>query len=319
MKLMYALQTINLEICPKRNCSIEDLVSLWNLLCPALYEEKSCIQVSNKYVVSIGAHFMHERALLSKTEKIDYFTAIEVCNLLSFLLDTIVSVDFAFQSEDTKNTFNELSEYFQVIGHGNLNSYMPIERHLSSANDSISDLNDGYLRYLPIVPEENKSLSCDLPTDRKLIDALFAYRQALLCVEPSGVILNYWRVLEAVTDIKQAIKHKQQEFTLFDELFSTQMQPVIAFETATTEQQEFDLILKYKNYIKSYYYELLEEHKSSKEVIKFLYDHRRCPSAHAERNILKIDNNTQLSSLYKDALLLKLLARLAIQKFYSDN
>lgn len=317
MKLMYALQTIDLDICPKRNCQIEDLVSLWNLSCPALYEEKSCIQISNKYIVSIGAHFTHERALLSKKEKIDYSTAIEVCNLLSFLFDTVVSVDFAFNSEDTKNTFNALSEYFQVIGYDNLDSYMPIERHISSANDSISSINDGYLRYLPIVPEKNKFLSCDLPTDRKLIDALFTYRQALLCVEPSGAILNYWRVLEAVAGIKQAIK--QQEFTLFDELFSTQLQPVIAFETATTEQQEFDLILRYKNYIKNHYYELLKEHGSNKEVINFLYKFRRCPSAHAETNILKIDHDIQLSSLYKDTMLLKLLARLAIQKYYSEN
>lgn len=317
---MYALQTINLDICPKSNCQIEDLVSLWNLLCPALYEERSCIQISNKYIVSIGAHFTHERALLSKTEKIDYFIATEICNLLSFLFDTIVSVDFAFKSKDTENTFNDLSEYFQITGHGNLDSYMPIERHLSSANDNISELNDGYLRYLPIIPEKNKFLSCDLPTNSKLIDALFTYRQALLCVEPSGAILNYWRVLEAVTNIKQAIKRQNFAlFTLLDELFCTEIQPVIAFSNFTTERQEFDLVLKYKNYIKSHYHELLKKHGSSQGVINFLYRFRRCPSAHAEGNILKVDNNTQLAFLYKDALLLKLLARLAIQKFYSEN
>lgn len=319
---MYSSEPMNSDICPKRDCQIGDLVSLWNLSFPTIYEEKSCIQISNKYIVSIGAHFTHQKALLSKQEKIDYFTATEICNLLSFLFDTVISLDFAFKSEDTNNIFAEMSEYFQVIGHEHIgsSSFMSIERHLSSANDHITDLNDGYMRYLPIVPEQGKFLSCDLPTDKRLINALFTYRQALLSVEPSGAILNYWRVLESVGDIKQIIKLKKEEITLLDELFCTQMQPVIAFSVGSfIENEEFDLVLKYKNYIKIHYSELLEKHKSNKELIMFLYGSRRCPSAHADTNILKIDDKTQLSSLYKDALLLKLLARLAIQKFYSQN
>lgn len=315
MKLMYSSELINLDICPKINCQIGDLVSLWNISCPPIYEEKSCIQISNKYIVSIGAHFTHQRALLSKQEKIDYFTATEICNFLSFLFDTIVSLDFAFKSEDTENIFIDLSEYFQVIGHEYIGGSisMPIERHLSSANDYIADLNDGYMRYLPIVPEQGKFLSCDLPTDERLVNALFTYRQALLSVEPSGAILNYWRVLESVANTKQ------KRLKLLENLFCTPMQPVIAFQTGNpTENEEFDLVLKYKNYIKIHYSELLNEYMSNKEIMNFLYKLRRCPSAHAEKNILKIDNKTQLSSLYKDALLLKLLARLAIQKLYSQ-
>ena len=201
MKLMYWSEPIDLDICPPRQPSIRSLRSAWDLVFPAMRDELSCIQVSGKYIVSLGAHFARQHVLLSKKHPIDYLTAQEVCNLLSFIFDAVVDVGVSLNPSDAKNSFSGLVQYFRMKGI-TLRDLRALQTHLAMPKAVVEEIlmNDGYQRLLPREPlNDGKFMACQLPTDLHLRDALLTYRLALLSVDPTGAILNYWRVLEATT------------------------------------------------------------------------------------------------------------------------
>jgi hypothetical protein len=75
-------------------------------------------------------------------------------------------------------------------------------------------------------------------------------------------------------------------------------------------------MVRYRRAAKRHFAHLKVLHGSTDAVMRFLYKHRRCPSAHAATNVLRVDSATELKDLFGDALLLKCLARLAIQEKY---
>ena len=78
----------------------------------------------------------------------------------------------------------------------------------------------------------------------------------------------------------------------------------------------FGLIPKYKRYIRNHYQRLLGASGSNQAVVGFLYRLRRNPSAHAAWDALGVSVGTSLADLHNDALLLKCLARLSVQRYY---
>ena len=105
MKRMFRTEPIDWEICPRHHPRLAELAGVWGLIAPGLYEEGSCIQVDGRFLVSIGAHFTHDYALLSKGHPISYFTAIEICDCLSFLFDTPIDVGIGLKEREAKKTF----------------------------------------------------------------------------------------------------------------------------------------------------------------------------------------------------------------------
>jgi hypothetical protein len=309
MPKLYRNEKIDPTICPtKRNIPLESLRTIWNLVWPSMHDERSVIQVSGKYVVSIGAHWDHNQALIAKSETIDYYTALEVCDLLSFVFDSIVALDVALRPTKNRNIANGLKPYFRLFGYTTTDP-RELQRLVIEPVGMVGESDGGLLqRILPPLPgSEHLAVGIDLPRTSRLRDAVFAYRQALLAVDPAGAILNYWRVLEATTN------SKAQRQALMPRLFPTRLSPVWCVEWVKGRRPAFDLIPRYKRFLRPHYRRLVARHGSPAEVVDFLYYMRRCPSAHAKTDVLRPGATSPLAELYSDALLMKCLARLAIE------
>lgn len=308
---MYRTELIDLSICPRRDPPIRSLASVWAVVAPALREEGSCIQISGKYILSLGAHFTHAYALLSKIHRIDYLTAVEICNSLSFLFDTPIDVGMSFRDADAQKALRGVRRFLKLKGI-NVTDLGDLQKSLAERVEWIALASDDFQRLLPIAPANNgKFLALDLPKSQSVTNALVAYRQALLSVDPAGEILNYWRVLEATTS------GPADRTMLLDRLFQTRMLPVFGYHRyALGNRREVNLVSRYNRAAKRHFERLRHLHGSTAGVMQFLYKKRRCPSAHATTDVLRADPATQLKDLFADALLLKCLARLAIQDRY---
>lgn len=308
---MFRIETINTSICPKRSPSLHSLTSVWEVIAPALRDEGSCIQISGKYILSLGAHFTHQHALLSKINKIDYLTAIDICNAVSFLFDSPIDVGMSLKEADAKKALKGVRPFLQLKG-VLVRDLVDIQKSLAERVEWIAHTADNFQRLLPIAPSNNgKILAINLSTRKTVINALVAYRQALFSIDPAGEILNYWRVLEAVTSSSSS------RVQLLDRLFQTQMFPILGYHRYRIERHKpINLVSRYKRAAKRHFARLRKLHGSTDEVMQFLYKSRRCPSAHASRDVLRADETTHLHDLFGDALLLKCLARLAIQESY---
>ncbi len=308
---MFHTEPINPSICPKRHPSIRSLPSVWAVVAPALNEEYSCVQIAGKYIFSLGAHFTHNFALLSKAHRIDYLTAVEICNSLSFLFDTPIDVGVSFRVADARRALRGVKSFLKRKGVF-VKDQTDLQRSLAERVEWFALTADGFDRLLPIPPTNNgRFLAIDLPKSQSVVNGLVAYRQALLSPDPAGEILNYWRVLEATTT---GPAHRT---ALLDRVFRARLFPVIGRRRYVIgDRREVNLIVRYKSAAKRHVARLRALHGSSAAVVEFLYKHRRCPSAHATRDVLRADAATQLTDLFADALLLKCLARLAIQERY---
>jgi hypothetical protein len=272
-----------------------------------MHEERDIIQISGKYVVSIGAHWTHAYALIAKSEVLDYYAALEICDLLSFVFDSIVTVGVALRPKSNRNVVNKLRPYFKLLG-VRVGDARELQQLVVEATGMLAQSDGGgmMMRAFPPGPRE-LVLGMDLPKTARLRDALFVYRQALVSVDPAGAILNYWRVLEASTTISQRCR-------LLDELFSTRLAPVWCQDSGSGARTIFNIIPRYKRLARRHYERLIARHGSGPAVMDFFYSKRRCPSAHAKRDVLRVEASSPLAELYFDSLLLKCLARLAIQK-----
>ena len=286
-----------MSICPRRNPSIRSLASVWAIVAPALHDELSCVQISGKYIFSLGAHFTHRPVLLSKIHKIDYLTAVEICNALSFLFDTAIDVGMSIKKADARKALSGVGRFLQLRGK-HPKGIWDIQRLLSERVEWIAQASDDFQRLLPIDPSSNgRFLAIDLPKSHAVTNALVAYRQALVSIDPAGEILNYWRVLEAL------VPTKPDRTLLLDRLFRTRMFPVRAYQGSFFGgPNNLNLVARYKRAAKQHFERLRLSHVSTDGVMEFLYKNRRCPSAHASTDVLCANHTTQLADLFGDAL-----------------
>ena len=312
VKRMFRVECINTDITPKKYPAMNSHASVWNLVAPGVHESLDWIQIDGKYVVSLGAHFTHQYALLSKTHSISYSTAHEICRYLSFLLDTPVTTNIGLKVRDYKNDLRGLRRILRLRGEY-FRDDRDLQRILSEQFALVAESRGQFTHYLPVEPENNGLvLAFDLPTDKHLSDALVAYQQALFSVDPVGEILNFWRVLEATS------RSPEERRSLLSALGSTRMLPVQCSKFDLLEGRKFfNLISKQKRFIASYVKQLIARHGSAEKVVDFLYHQRRNPSAHAAENVLRVGSGASLSELHHDAILLKLLARLSIERYYA--
>ncbi len=308
---MYRTEPIDPAITPKRNPAVDSLASAWNLV-TGIHGELSCIQIDRKYVVSLGAHFLHADVLLSKKYGISFATARRICNYLTYLFDSPVIATLSLKKADCDRELRGLSRVFQNRGEV-VCTYQDIQKLLSEQHELVAATRGQFVRYLPVVPKNNgRVLAFDLPADSHLADALLAYQQATFSIDPVGEILNYWRVLEATS------RSVPERRALLGALASTRLQPVVcSSDFDLGETKIFNLITRQKRFIASHVKRLVARYGSPTKVIDFLYHHRRNPSAHAEEGALGSDSSAPLRELYYDALLLKLLARLSVERYYS--
>ena len=303
-KLGFFLKKIDLKLYPT---SPNDLESNWLVIAPSLSDSLDCVEIDNKYLLSIGAHASHTILLFSKNENLNYLNAVKISNILSYLLDTVIHVGVPDNKDAIKKHYKGLTSYFKLKGI-TFNDEFSLERKMAEKYEIIDDI-VGDFHSRVITNKQfigNKSFGLDLPKSDKIERAIMAYKQGILSFEPYGQILNYWRVLEAITSIKERCK-------LFENFYSIRLNPVYAYDSYSN-REIINLIPTYKKYIKPYYKKLIYIHGNSNNLSNFFYKNRRCSTAHNKHDSLQETDNVTLASLYKDAFLLKIIARCAIEK-----
>ncbi|HEY5956509.1 MAG TPA: methylamine utilization protein MauJ [Polyangiaceae bacterium] len=310
---MYRIEAIDRNIAPKRHPSLRSLKSIWNVVAPGVFEELSWIQVDRKYILSFGAHFTHECVLLSLDERISYATAHDTCRYVSYLLDSPVAPNIALKRADYEIELRGIRRLLRLRGEVFSND-VDVQKLLSEQVDMVAVLRGQYMHFLPVPPRNNhRVLAFDLPRDPHLVDALVAYQQGLLSVDPIGEILNFWRVLEATS------RTPTRRRALLRNLTSTRLLPVTCSNRYDPKGfKYFNLVAKQKRFIEPYIAQLIQIHGSPENVVDFLYQHRRNPSAHGERNVLRAGSGVSLATLHYDAILVKLLARRSIEQYYHE-
>lgn len=307
-----------------------DAKSFWHISAPKITGDYDPIQINGKYLADFNGFLirLYEPCLYSFTNSIPYTTANEIINFLSYINDALFSLQSPHRQYDSDPCTKELLDYFITFGFHDYREQDPqateqdavdyIQTNLCASLESaaIDSIEDNFGRLNPTCLKEGFITCCDFPDDEKLKRAFSVYRQALIAIEPTGKILNYWRVLEAVAPCTGRANCKLTQ--LFNNFLSLNLTPIQCQKTnRLSNNKQFNLITTYKRYVKKYFSILLKTHKSPDKIRKQLYKNRRCPSAHAAKNILEVNNDVTLASLYNDALLLKYIARCAIEQYWS--
>ena len=297
----------------------KDCKSVWNIFMPAILDEGDCIQINKKYILSIGAHDVHTSLLLSVKHDIDFLTIQDISCFLSYLFDSLVHCGLSNKKKDITSYLSGLSSYFRLIGRRTFKTIWTVQEQVYSAYEAVGDTTgDDFHRVMPFDlwdKGENISCGCEFPNNDKIRRAFFSYKQGLLSIEPQGMILNYWRSIEAVSSLND-------RYNLIRSFRNQQLRPVKAIDLNKpnindSRPKSFNLMLRYKKFIIKYFDKLTQTHGGPENVLDHFYKNRRCPSAHSRTNILEVNRNVSLSSLFNDALLLKYLARCAIEEYWN--
>jgi hypothetical protein len=263
-------------------------------------------------VLSLGAHDTHANLLLSASHTGSVQDIRQVENLISYVFDIPCLLTFPNSSRFASTYYKGLKQFFAFVGHRTHPQVYSVEHRLAEIWETVGNVaSDGYMRLLPrkVIRDPRKMCwTCEWPSDCRFNRAIAVYRQALLSPEPQGMILNYWRALEAVST-------RQQRYTIAQDLDTYRLKAVSAVDPLApgAHSEAFNLMSKYRRHVRSYLRSLVSAHGSANDVVDHLYTNRRNPSAHADRSILDVSGNVTLRSLYEDALLLKYMCRCAIE------
>lgn len=291
-----------------------DVKTAWSVVMPQLYDSKECVQFGCEYILSLGAHDTHENLLLSASHVASIPDIRQIENLISYLFDAPCLLTFPNRQRSAAAYYKGLASFFRFLGYRTHPQIYSVEGRLAEIWETIDGaVSDGYMRLLPRRtsrdPQET-CWACERPSDDSLNRALAVYRQALVSPEPQGMILNYWRSLEAITT-------KSQRYEIAENLATYRLKPVRAFDPHTsTRPKPFNLVSRYRRHVLRYFSALAATHGTPIDVMDHLYKNRRNPAAHAEESILDIDGAVTLVSLYEDALLLKCISRCAIEQHW---
>lgn len=290
-----------------------DTKTSWLAVMPNMYGAIENIQIGTQYIFSIEAHQTLHYLILSANHRATYLDIRNIENLLSFIFDTLCMITFPKQRNEGNKYYKGIKGFLRFMGHPYKQKFAVEERMVEIYEQAAIMLSDVYTR-MPsrtiIKDPRQKCLTCTNPSNANFRHAIATYRQALTCIEPQGAILNYWRCIEATTKKPP----DQQRYNLIKTLNKIHLKPIWVFKDNPMEP--FNLMTKYKRHILRYLQGLVATHGSEEKVLDHLFHKRRCPSAHANCDILDVSVDVHLVSLYEDALLLKYMSRCAIEQYW---
>lgn len=194
-------------------------------------------------------------------------------------------------------------------------SYKSIQNGLKEKFENLLQLlGDNYIRVLP--KARSTTYGCILPEDTKTKRALFLYKQALMSPDPLNQILHYSRVIEAFTE---GNRHAFEN--LISSVKDTKLQSIWCKKTPYSyKQKKFNLINLYKKPAFKHFDIILAEKGGKIANVRQFFESLRNKAAHGgntndPHELIKIRS---MANLYSDALLLKYLARCAIERICTN-
>lgn len=288
--------------------------SSWQLTGSKLSESLNVFQIDNKYLFSNCLHVYHTDLILSKNDVIDWPEAFNITVYLSFLFDTPIFVHGGYDSRIDSIFFKNYVKPAGAKGFKN-SKHFPLVQQFHEDQKQIIDhisssiLGDAFQRDLSQYESRNAKKIYGLHTlkDKKLNNALYAYYEALSSSSISGQILNLWRSIEASTTEHQ----RRSEFEDF--LNYNFLKIKVTQNNYGKKDFSGNLISRYRKIAKSHL-EDVKKMETNGNPIEYFYNLRRHPIAHADKKILKFGLDVNYSTLILDSILLKLVARMFIEK-----
>lgn len=293
--------------------------SSWQLTGDKLSESFIIVQIDNKHLFSNCNHAYHTNLILSKNEQINWQEAFNITVYLSYIFDTPIFVHGGHDKKIDSIFYKDYLGPAKIKGFRNFPDRSLIEQFhedqtqiINSISSSI--LGDAFQRDLSQYksPKTSKVYSLKTLSNKKLNDALFAYYEALSASSITGQIFNFWKSIEASTTEHE----RRAEFENF--LDFNYLKIKIYQNFRNQKDYSGNLISRYKQIAKIHLREVKKnEINSSPEA--YFHKLRRNSIAHADRMLLKQGLDINLSTLLKDSILLRLVARMFIERRWDKS
>lgn len=283
------------------------------------------VQIDDEFILSIGVHTWHTPLLLSKRKSLEWQEASQMADVLSFIFDTPINLLYPKEKSELKRYFNGLPTVLRSKGNRfpSAETLDRFQEHLERVAEVTSEgiLGDEFTRVLPIEsPGDGFVAALQTPKDSKTLKAVAAYKEALISPTVSGQIVNFWRAIEAIEKDhgKQQAAFEALEKYRFMPVFGTEHFPIRG-ERRDLRMRKVKISARFQKLAVKHYKDLLSSHGSVKKIAQFLYAERRNPSAHGKEDLLQASLSVTLKSLLLDSHLLRMFARLLIEKSWEDS
>jgi len=289
----------------------------WRSIVPIsgpLPENFGLISFGNEYFLSLGAHAPHHFLLMEHQASmpLTFGRTLDLVGLTSFLIDepVVPAFDPAFETGEpgnsTRATGPQSTAPDSVVANF-LETLSGVGELVQHAYDTVGwrgwstyelELEEGWSRYWNYV---------DLPQSQRTWRLLSVYWHGLLATTPWARILNFWRVFEA------SIPGKENRIRFYENLGRTKPKRIPAF-WRNSAGQTFDKMSPLRTQALRHRARLRRRHGSHRDGIRHLYDNRRTSVAHATTSAAEFDHLAEIRDLLEDAQLVRLLARISLEK-----
>jgi len=282
---------------------------------PGVEDSGEVLQIDDKYILSMGRHAFHAHLLMSIDCGLDYLNAVRISNALSFLLDTPIVPLYPQEKKSLSAYFKGIDAVMKRKGFHwrKINWAQRIPENLNEIAETAKGcfLGDDFSRTLPL--RDNKTglvPSVSIPDTERFNTAMLAYNEALRSAFFSSCMLSNWRAIEAA---EPNISKQREALSLIEK---HSFAPVVGFEHKVFQsRRKVQISEKYKKMALARKKELLVIYKSEDGIMSYLWNELRHKSAHADkREILNAETDGMFAGLLKDALLLRVIARMFIEK-----
>ena len=293
----------NIALYPR---SPKSLKSQWEIHIPDLTDPIEVIEIEELFLASLGAHSPHMNHLFGTIRKPTYseIALIECCFAFQFDCPcAIVDPRFKKEAGEIAKGVIRLKKKFTGIFHEDF--FDPFDGIKAQVDVASEHDIDGYVRMLDNINSQTLRWKMSLPSGIKMKNALHSYRMARLSLDPFSRILNYWRSLEPITTVAE-------RRAIFEVLPTITLKPVLV--SNWKDRRQFDIMKTYVGEAKLQFDNLIRKGLTPSDICDHYYRQRRCAIAHAANNPLGYDSGISLGELQRDTIVMKVVARHAIEK-----
>ena len=275
------------------------------------------ISLGDRYLLSLGAHQDTAYYLLDRSgpEPLSVEMCLKACALMSYAVDAPVvavlggaklgATDASTSSRALRGTvFSSISEYGEFL------------RELAASTERfVSSGLPRHSRAMRILlrnpPGSNQWYFYPWPPTERVFRGIGAYAMGALSGLAPSRILNFWRATEAVTT-------KAERGELFETLPTSELAPVWTSVRRIPFTNGGERVVNATRALRRVALQrrdaLIAVHSTADQALDYLYQESRGKAAHADKYSLEHDLASDVSNQFRDAELLRYLARAAIER-----
>jgi hypothetical protein len=283
------------------------------------------ISLGDQYIVSLGAHGTHQILLMDRvaTDPLTVEKVFACCALLTYTFDAPV-VPNGWPDGRSRLRPQNFAGFASAFA-GDAAAW------LQNYSETLVDT-AAHCEFLYSPPRSRRSLKervfpsyaspdwyyLSLPCLDRTWRALAAYMSGWLSVMVPGRVLNFWRATEAATSgVGNSAAREAERLRLFGDLPRLRVQPIWLEVDRRGRTTRRNSLTPLRREALRHWEWLVTAHASERAALDHLYWNRRGKAAHADTNAIEFDQVGTLGEQLRDAVLLRYLARIAIEQHWA--